>query len=76
MVDVRELITYNEDVRRRYLTKLAEPPWEEVVKNREVSWHSIRNIFVHTLNAVNYWLDFLLNEGESKLRRISTLTEA
>jgi uncharacterized damage-inducible protein DinB len=34
-------------------------PWEEFVENREASFHSIRNIFIHTLGATDYWLDFL-----------------
>ena len=41
---------------------MQDYPGEEVDKNREASFHSLRNIFVHTLNALNYWLDFLQNE--------------
>jgi uncharacterized damage-inducible protein DinB len=59
MVEVRALIEYNAEVRQRYFDALAKLPWDEFVKDREASWHSVRNIFVHTLNAVNYWLDFL-----------------
>lgn len=69
MVDVRELIRYNEDVRRRYLAALAKLPWDEFVRNREASWHSMRNIFIHTLQAVEYWLDFLQGERRREGRR-------
>ena len=62
MIDVRKLLEYNKEVRHRYFHTLVRLPWEEVVKNREASFHSLRNIFVHMLNAVNYWLDFLQNE--------------
>ena len=62
MVDVRKLIEYNEEVRHRYFDSLAKLPWDELTKNREASFHSLRNIFIHTLGAVDYWLDFLLNE--------------
>ena len=62
MVDVRRLLDYNGEVRHRYFESLAELPWDELVKNREASFHSIRNIFIHTLNATDYWLDFLQNE--------------
>jgi uncharacterized damage-inducible protein DinB len=62
MVDVRKLIEYNEEVRHRYYDSLAKLPWEELTKNREASFHSLRNIFIHTLGAVDHWLDFLLNE--------------
>jgi uncharacterized damage-inducible protein DinB len=53
MVDVRKLIEYNEEVRHRYFDSLAKLPWEELTKNREASFHSLRNIFIHTLGAVD-----------------------
>ena len=59
MVEVRKLLEYNDTVRRRYFEALAKLPWKEFVKNREASFHSLRNIFVHTLGAADYWLDFL-----------------
>jgi uncharacterized damage-inducible protein DinB len=64
MVDVRELIQYNQEVRHRYLDALAKLPWEELTKNREASFHSMRNIFIHTLNAIDYWLDILQRQEE------------
>lgn len=68
MVDVRALLDYNTKIRRGYFDTLAKLPWEEVVKNREASWHSMRNIFIHTLGATDHWLDLLQNEKRS-LRR-------
>jgi uncharacterized damage-inducible protein DinB len=68
LVDVRSLLEYNAEVRRRYFTTLTELPWGEFVKNREASWHSMRNIFIHTLGAADHWLDFLQNE-KRRLRR-------
>jgi uncharacterized damage-inducible protein DinB len=62
MVDVRKLLEYNESVRHRYFGKLARLSWEEFTKNREASFHSIRNIFIHTLGAMDHWLDFLQKE--------------
>lgn len=62
MVDVRSLIEYNADVRGRYLAALAKLPWHEFVRNREASWYSMRNIFIHTLGAIDHWLDFLQDE--------------
>jgi len=62
MVEVRQLLEYNEKVRHRYFETLAKLPWDEFVKNREASFHSLRNIFIHTLGAIDYWLDFLQKE--------------
>jgi len=59
VVEVRELLEYDADVRRKYLETLGQLSWKEFTKNREASFHSIRNIFVHTLGAIDYWLDFL-----------------
>jgi uncharacterized damage-inducible protein DinB len=62
MVDIKKLFEYNEEVRHRYLETLARMPWEELVTNREASFQSLRNIFLHTLNVIDYWLDVLLDE--------------
>jgi uncharacterized damage-inducible protein DinB len=51
MVEVVKLLEYNRDVRHRYFDALAKLPWKKLVKNREASFHAIRNIFIHTLNA-------------------------
>ena len=59
MVDICELLKYNRQVRSKYFETLATLSWDEFTKNREASFHSIRNIFIHTLNAVEYWLSFL-----------------
>jgi uncharacterized damage-inducible protein DinB len=54
MVEVAKLFEYNRNVRHRYFDALAKVPWKELVKNREASFHSIRNIFIHTLNATDF----------------------
>ena len=70
LVDIKELLEYNKQVRQRYLQALTSIPWEELIKNREASFNSIRNIFVHTLKAIDYWLDILLKE--SGLKRMNS----
>jgi len=65
VLEVRQLLEYNEKVRHRYFEALANLPWDEFVKNREASFHSLRNIFIHTLGAIDYWLDFLQDEKSS-----------
>jgi len=62
MVEVRKLLEYNQKVRHRYFEAFAKLPWKEFVENREASFHSLRNIFIHTLGATDYWLDFLKKE--------------
>ncbi len=62
MIDAKNLLAYNKEVRHRYFDALCKLPWEEFTKNREASFHSLRNIFIHTLSAIDYWLDFLQNQ--------------
>lgn len=62
MVEVKQLLEYNDRVRRRYFEALTRVPWEEFVMDRGASWGSMRNIFIHTLGATDYWLDFLKQE--------------
>jgi uncharacterized damage-inducible protein DinB len=63
MVEVRQLLEYNERVRHKFFEVLAKLSWEEFIENREASFHSLRNIFIHTLGAIDYWLDFLQKEN-------------
>jgi len=69
MVEIRELLEYNDETRRKYLESFARLPWSEFVKDRGASWGSIRNIFIHTLGAIDYWLDFLQKENLHSRRK-------
>jgi uncharacterized damage-inducible protein DinB len=62
IVAIKELLEYNETIRHRYFESIAKLSWDEFTKERGASFSSIRNIFVHTLGAIDYWLDFLQNE--------------
>ncbi len=62
MVDVRSLLKYNERTRHAYFKSLSRLSWKEFTKNRGASFSSLRNIFVHTLGAIDYWLDYLNKE--------------
>ena len=69
MVDISELLRYNEKVRRSYFETFTNLSWDEFTENREASFNSIRNIFIHTLNAVDYWLSFLQKEDFKQTRK-------
>ena len=62
MVHVQELMEYNHVVRHRYFESLAKLSWKQFTEDREASFNSIRNIFIHTIGAIDYWLDFLQKE--------------
>jgi uncharacterized damage-inducible protein DinB len=69
MIEIRQLLDYNEKVRHRFFDVLTRLSWDDFVKNREASFHSLRNIFIHTLNAIDYWLDFLKKENVHSHRK-------
>ena len=64
MVDIRDLLAYNDAENRAFFKSFAKLSWREFVKNREASYDSIRNIFIHTLHAADYWLDTLQDEKQ------------
>jgi len=64
VVDIKELLEYNEAMRHKYFETFTKLSWKEFTKNREASFHSMKNIFVHTLGAIDYWLDFLQKQNQ------------
>jgi uncharacterized damage-inducible protein DinB len=63
LVDVRQLLKYNDVVRHRYFECMMKLGWNRFVEDRGASWGSMRNILIHTLGAIDYWLDFLKKEN-------------
>ena len=64
MVDIKKLLEYNETLRQKYFETLAKLSWTELTKNREASFHSMKNILVHILGAIDYWLDILQEQNQ------------
>ncbi len=78
MVDIKSLLAYNDAERRAFFKAFSKLTWNDFTKNREASFNSIRNIFIHTLNATDYWLDFLQNDNQQskkKFEEYKTLKE-
>jgi uncharacterized damage-inducible protein DinB len=50
MFDVKELWQYSSSVRRRFLEKLESLPWDEVTRNREASFYSMKDILLHIID--------------------------
>ena len=59
-MDYQQMFEYNRLVRRSFLDILAELPWSEVVTDREASFYSLRNIFLHTLDVEEFLIHHLL----------------
>ncbi len=69
MVEIKTLLAYNDVERHAFFKAFSKLSWDEFTKDREASFGSIRNIFVHTLNATDYWLDFLLKENRCSRKK-------
>ena len=59
-MDPRTLLEYSHALRNRYLEQLATLPWEEVVKGRGASFDSLRNILLHTLDAEDRMVNYVI----------------
>jgi uncharacterized damage-inducible protein DinB len=60
-VDVKGLVEYSQWLRDRYLEQLARLPWEEVVKGRGASFDSLRNVFLHTVDAEDRLVNYVIS---------------
>ena len=60
-MDVIKLMEYSQVLRHNYLDAFSKLQWEEFVKDRGASFDSLRNIFLHCVDI----LDFFVNrEGQ------------
>ena len=59
-MDSKTLMEYSHVLRNRYLEELATLPWEEVVKSRGASFDSLRNVLLHTLDAEDRMLNYVI----------------
>ncbi len=65
MFSVEQLHQYSSRVRRSFAGKLAEMPWNEVEKNREASFYSMKNIFLHIIDNEDWMVNWVI-PGKSR----------
>ena len=65
---------YNSDVRKKYVDAMEKLPWEEVTRDRGASFPSIRNVFLHVLNAYRYWFQYAIYNNLKNYRGIDPNT--
>jgi uncharacterized damage-inducible protein DinB len=65
-MDSTRMIQYTHAARRRYLQTLGELPWDEVVKDRGASYPSIRDIFLHALDAEDLLINHIIQGKNEK----------
>lgn len=57
-MQITDLIRYNHLVRGLYFDALAKLPWAEVVANKELSFDSMRNVFLHLTLVEDRWINY------------------
>jgi uncharacterized damage-inducible protein DinB len=59
-MDSRKLFEYSQALRNRYLEQVASLPWAEVVESRGASFDSLRNILLHTIDAEDRLVNYVI----------------
>ena len=69
MFSIQELYSYSARVRRRFAEKLAALPWEEVEKNREASFYSMKNVLLHIIDNEDWMVNWVIQGRSAKYKR-------
>jgi uncharacterized damage-inducible protein DinB len=69
MFTVQELYQYSSRVRRSFAKKLAELPWEEVEKNKEASYYSLKNILLHMIDNEDWIVNWVIHDRSAEYTR-------
>lgn len=70
MQHILNFYRYNSAVRKKYLDAIEKLPWQEIVKDRGASFHSIRDVFLHVLDAYRYWFEYGIKDNLKGYHRI------
>ena len=67
---IKELYEYSSRVRRSFAEKLVQLPLEVVVKNREASFYSMKNILLHIIDNEDWMVNWVIPErAQAYVRR-------
>lgn len=69
LFSIKEVYCYSSTVRRRFLERLAQMPWNEVSKNKEASYYSMKNIIIHTIDNENWIVNWVIHDRASEFKR-------
>jgi uncharacterized damage-inducible protein DinB len=70
MLTIEELYQYSSGVRRKFLEKLEGLRWETVTKNREASFYSMRNIFLHMIDNEDWIVNWVIHDKGLEYQRV------
>lgn len=58
VTDLEKLFAYVAHLRQRFIAKFRELGWEAFVENREATYHSMHDIFIHLLEVEDSYLHY------------------
>jgi uncharacterized damage-inducible protein DinB len=60
MLTIHELYDYSRRVRFQFALKLKDMSWEQVEKNREASFYSMKNILIHMIDNEDWIINWVI----------------
>lgn len=66
MIDVLVLWDYVASLKNRYFDSLAKLSWQELVRDRNASFNSIRNVFLHIVNVEDSYINYIIAKKGGK----------
>ena len=69
MLTIQELYEYSRRVRFQFALKLKEMPWDQVEKNREASFYSMKNILIHMIDNEDWIINWIIPEKSNQYSR-------
>jgi len=67
---LRTFYRYNARVRRRYLAAILALPPAERLKDRGASYPSLQEVFVHVLDGIFWWLQYVAQDRTSEAEQL------
>ncbi len=67
-MNVIRLLEYSQFLRHSYLDTFSKLPWDEFVKNRGASFDSLRNIFLHCVDVLDFLTNHLIQGDTERIR--------
>jgi uncharacterized damage-inducible protein DinB len=66
-MNIKNLFDYNWYSRRKILKSMTEIPWKKVVESCGASFDCVRDIFIHSLQAEQFWIRRLSGKNTEEI---------
>ena len=67
--DIKELFMYNHTLRQSYIDEFKKNiPWQEMVRNHETSWLSLKDTLLHIIWVEDTWINYSIQGLEDPNR--------